>query len=214
MGRWKYLYDLISSTPYDKDVEHFIIYQGVTPPEDMINYTKMCKIKNVFLEKNIGIAAAMNHIFPQLSGDIIMKLDEDAKIISPIFFKHVREINKLNPDLVFSPYPVGLINNPGGVPSKNHSVIYSKDLNQYYTLRHVNHIGGFARISPKFTTNWRFDNDLIPGISGNEDSQHSQKCLSGGIPMAYLENAIIVEHNESSLGQHARYGEAYFKGRF
>ena len=214
MGRWKYLRDLIDSISYDETIEHFIVYQGVKPPEYITELTHRNKITNIFLEENIGIAAAMNQILPILSGDIVIKFDDDAKIISKDFFQHVREIHKLNPNLVFSPYPVGLINNPGGVPSRNHSVIYSEDSNQYYTLRYVHHIGGFARISPGFTKNWVFENDLIPGISGNEDSQHSQKCLNQNIQMAYLENAIIVEHNESSLGQHARYGEEYFKGRF
>lgn len=214
MGRWKYLQQLIASIDYDENVEHFIVYQGVTPPNDLIEYTKKCGIQNIFLENNVGIAEAMNMVLPKLSGDIIIKLDEDAKIVSKYFFSHVREINSICPELVFSPYPVGLINNPGGVLSKNHRVVYSKPTDSYYTLRIVNHVGGFSRISPKFTKDWKFDNDLIPGISGNEDSQFSRKCMLNNIEMAYLENAIVVEHNESSLGQHARYGEEYFKGRF
>jgi hypothetical protein len=214
MGRWKYLRDLIESIPYDSEIEHFIIYQGVKPTEEISQLVETHGIKTILLEQNIGSTAAMNLILPQLSGDIVIKFDDDAKVISKDFFKHVREINKLNPNLVFSAYPVGLINNPGGVLSRNHSVIYSEDLDQYYTLRFVHHVGGFARISPGFTKSWQFENDLNIGRSGNEDSQHAQKCLSSNVQMAYLENALIVEHNESSLGQHARYGEDYFKGGF
>jgi hypothetical protein len=126
----------------------------------------------------------------------------------------VKEIARIKPDIVFSPYPVGLINNPGGPRGNRHEVIYSEVTDTYYTLRYVSHVGGFARISPSFTKNWKFDNDLIPGISGSEDSQFSLKCQQLNIPMAYLENAIVVEHQESTLGQHSRYGNNYFNGRF
>lgn len=215
LGRWFYLKNLINSINYNLNIEHYIIHQGVTPDEELISLYNKNKIKPIYLHENIGIANAMNYIYPQLHGDIIIKLDEDAKIISNNFFEHILEINKLCPNLVFSPYPVGLINNPGGVLSKNHKVIKSEDTNTYYTLRLVNHIGGFSRISPSnITKSWKFQNDLIKGISGNEDSQHSNLCNINNIPMAYLENAIVVEHQESTLGQHERYGQSYFKGRF
>jgi hypothetical protein len=50
--------------------------------------------------------------------------------------------------------------------------------------------------------------------AGREDVNFSEFCGIRGIPMYYLENALVVEHQESTLGQHARYGENYFKGRF
>jgi glycosyltransferase involved in cell wall biosynthesis len=215
LGRWFYLKNLIDSIEYDENIEHFIIYQGINPPDDFIKLSESKNIKNIILEKNIGIANAMNHVYPLITGDIIIKFDEDAKIISKDFFKHVREINNLVPNLVFSPYPVGLIGNPGGVLSQNREVVYSQTTDTFYTFRLVNHIGGFARISPKSNTgDWVFANDLIEGQSGNEDSQHSTKCQQNNIPMAYLENALVVEHQESTLGQHKRYGDTYFKGRF
>jgi glycosyltransferase involved in cell wall biosynthesis len=215
LGRWFYLKNLLDSIDYNDNIEHFIIYQGVTAPEEIIKLTESKNIKNIFLPENIGIANAMNHVYPLLKGDIIIKFDEDAKIISKDFFKHVLAINELVPNLVFSPYPVGLIGNPGGVLSQNRDVIYSNDTDTFYTLRFVHHIGGFARISPKLTTgDWRFQSDLIQGQSGNEDGQHSNMCQQNNIPMAYLENALVVEHQESTLGQHKRYGDAYFKERF
>jgi hypothetical protein len=73
----------------------------------------------------------------------------------------------------------------------------------------VNHIGGFARISPSeiyqqihFTDNH------------NEDGEFSNFCNSMNIPMFYLENDLVVQHQESTLGQHQRYGEGYFGKRF
>lgn len=208
MGRDKYLKDALSYVPQG-DVEHYVILQGCSRP----NWHIPIRFKVEEWPANVGIAIGMNKILPKLTGDLIMKMDDDCKIISPNFCTHIREIASLRPDIAFSPYPVGLIRNPGGVKAISHEVIYSKELDTYYTLRYVDHLGGFARISPAFTKEWVFDNDLIQGQSGNEDAQFSRKCQSIGMKMAYLENAIIVEHNESTLGQHKRYPD-YFKDRF
>ena len=217
LGRWFYLKNLLNSLEYDSNIEHFIVFQGVHPTDEIKELLDKPHIIPIMLEKNIGIALAMNMVYQKITGDIIIKLDEDAKIVSRDFFTHVREINSLVPKLVFSPYPVGLINNPGGVLSKNHQVGYSKNTDTYYTTRLVNHVGGFARISPKeFTGDFVFSDDYDPSgkTSGNEDAQHSSFCNQKGFPMAYLENCLIVEHQESTLGQHKRYGDSYFKDRF
>lgn len=219
MGRELYLRRLVESIlelggsfPF----EHVICFQGVKPSKELITFLEGIPfIRLVHFERNIGIAEGMNHIIPTLKGDVIGKFDDDCVIRSPRFFDHVAAINKLKPEMVFSPYPVGLIGNPGGVLSQDRAVEYSEETDTYYTFRFVNHVGGFARIAPaKVVGDWRFANDLIPGISGNEDGQHSNKCNAAGIRMAYLENALIVEHQESTLGQHERYGKDYFKGRF
>jgi len=157
----------------------------------------------------------MNKILPQLKGDIIIKMDEDCVLRSPNFFTHVKEVHTMFPRLVFSPFPVGLINNLGGPPSDQRGVVHGEKTDTYYTFRAVNHIGGFCRISPANPTKeWVFDYDKSETSSGTEDGQHSQKCITEGLPMVYLENALIVEHQESTLGQHKRYGEDYFGKRF
>lgn len=216
LGRWFYLDKCLRASEGSLDattnVEHSVYFQGVFPSEFQIK-PEHGIFKYYYWDKNIGIANAMNKILPSLKGNTIIKMDEDCEIKSPFFYKHVTEIARLRPDLVFSPYPVGLIGNPGGVRGYKHEVIYSEITDTYYTLRYVNHVGGFCRVSPGFTKEWTFEPDLIEGISGNEDGQFSTRCLKERIPMAYLENAIIVEHQESTLGQHERYKE-YFKGRF
>lgn len=212
-GRWHYLYKLlnsISSQPLDKGliVDHKIIAQGC---KFEAPYASSDETTFIEWENNVGCSEGMNRILPTLDGELIIKMDEDCIIQSNEFFIHVAAIHELKPNLVFSPYPVGLINNPGGVLSNNREVIYSKETDTYYTLRYVNHIGGFARISPGFTKNWRFiPDDLTSSHSGNEDVQFSTLCRLNGIAMAYLENAIIVEHQESTLGQKERY-KNYFK---
>ena len=110
-----------------------------------------------------------------------------------------------------------LINNPGGVPRlAPQFVSYGSETDTFYTLRPVDHVGGFARIAPReLVKDWVLASDRnIPGASGNEDIQFSRLCVQNNIPMYYLENALIVEHQESTLGQHARYGKDYFGERF
>jgi hypothetical protein len=69
-------------------------------------------------------------------------------------------------------------------------------------------LGGFARIAPKeHLLNTRFSDDH------SEDSEFSGNCNTNNIPMYYLENGLIVEHQETGLGQQARYGKEYFQAR-
>jgi len=192
---------------------HIICLQGVHKPDFLSEYGEQIEVH--VWDKNYGIAEGINKISKLLSEDLIIKLDDDCEIVSSNFLNHVSEIASLNPNMIFSPYPVGLIGNPGGVPSTDRKVIYSSKMETFYTLRNVPHVGGFCRVSPRFTLNWSLVNDLgIPGASGNEDTQFSAICRHLSLPLAYLENAIIVEHQESTLGQHERYGSEYFKDRF
>lgn len=221
MGREKYLGNLIDSIvdsmgseEAELVINHKIVFQGYNPSDTIINYIEAMGCEFEVWDKNVGIAEGMNRVLPTLSSDIIIKMDDDCKILTKNFFMHVAEIARLKPGCVFSPYPIGLINNPGGPQKLLHEVIYSENTDTYYTLRYTNHIGGFARISPGFTRDWKFQADLINGISGNEDGQHSEMCRQKGIPMFYLENAIAVEHQESTLGQHQRYKDYFKDGRF
>ena len=220
MGRELYLERLLESISLlggSEPYEHYIVWQGVKPSESFLKTIseQHSHVKMIYRDSNEGIAAAMNFVLPKLKGDIIIKLDDDAIVRSPNFFNHVRELHTMFPNLVFSPFPVGLINNLGGPNSDQRRVAYGEGTDTYYTLRLVNHIGGFSRVSPANpTASWTFSHDKSDVASGSEDGQHSNKCMHQGIPMAYLENALIVEHQESTLGQHARYGQEYFGNRF
>jgi hypothetical protein len=195
------------------DFQHLLIFMGARPTPDMekfiSNLSFASKITTEHWEDVKQDGAAMNILKKKCVFPLTMKMDDDAVMRSPDYFNHVLAINKLVPNAMFSPYPVGLINNPGGVLSKDHSVKYSPDTDTYYIFRKVHHIGGFAKIIP---TNLLQQVNFSDGRM--EDTETSQFCGRNNIPMYYLENALIVEHQESTLGQHARYGEAYFKGRF
>lgn len=224
MGRPKYLFDLTNSiieSDYFDDFEHLIFYQGVAPTEEEYSYFRNIlnnKFKVIELDKNYGPGVGCNIAkeYINKNSTIVMKADDDCVIRSPYFFDHVNEIFNIIPQSVFSPFPVGLINNLGG-PAKTYDrfVKYSYKLDTYYTFRPVNHVGGFARVCPKdlfMECKWPEEN--LVGTSGNEDGYFSNFCKAKNIPMYYLENALIVEHNESTLGQHERYKEYFTNGRF
>lgn len=210
MGRELYLNRLFESVKkYGGDIskiEHHVMFNGCAPSKKI--HSSYGYFHNQEKEV-IPVGAAMNKIVPKLTGNLIMKMDDDCVIRSPDFFDHVQAISELIPGFVFSPYPVGLIGNPGGVPSKDHFVSFSEKTNTYYCFRIVDHIGGFARISPADVAK----NVKVKDTGHNEDVEFSTYCKQNNIPMVYLENALIVEHQESTLGQHERYPN-YFKGRF
>lgn len=203
----------------ENKIEHHVVLQGIHTDaiQCVLNYfdsTQEC-YKLIVHEwpENIGIGAGLNKIIPQCTAPLIMKMDDDCKIVSKDFFESATRIHNRFPNSVFSPFPVGLIRSLGGVPGFKHSVWYDKHNNRYYTKRHVSHVGGFARFAPaNIMRNFKFAPDLIPGQSGNEDGQFSSYCGANNIEMFYLENDMVVEHNESGFGQILRYPE-YFTGR-
>ena len=97
MGRELYLKRLLESINLlggSAPFEHYIIWQGVKPSEEFVSFIseQHSHVKMVVREENEGIAKTMNYILPQLEGDIVMKLDDDAVLRSPNFFDHVSEI--------------------------------------------------------------------------------------------------------------------------
>lgn len=227
-GRSRYLFTCLDSVYSDVyyqsndnniKIEHHLVFQGVIPEEGIMQCLNTYKESNCYKliihtwEKNIGIGAGLNKIIPQCSGSLILKLDDDAEIISKDFFSRALFISKKYPTAIFSPQPTGLINNMAGPPGHSRSIIYDENIDKYFTLRNVSHVGGFARFSPRSIFNsFTFPNDLIKGISGTEDGNLSQYAIQNNIPMFYVETGMVVEHNESILGQQTRYPE-YFKDR-
>lgn len=226
-GREHYVMDLIDSIMINTEqaslefMEHLVFFQGCKPSEQLQHFSGEAirmgyPLKFIEFEENEGIGFGLNkakkHLHPK--SQLVMKADEDCVFRSPNFVEHAFQVMNMLGEAIISPYPVGLIGNPGGPPKLGHHVIYSELLDTHYTLRKVNHVGGFARICPtKLFVDFEFPYDKSDTASGWEDGHFSRNALAKNIPMYYLENALIVEHNESTLGQHQRYGEAYFKGR-
>lgn len=202
---------LVSLKPYSQYISnHFIVLNDV-PIEDLLPDKKHLLYNKTLvpLESKHSIGAVLNSVKNKLSADLIGKIDDDCELVSPNFFKHLQQIYSLKPNSVISPFPVGLINNLGGPGANHREVVYGPVTDIFYTFRNVSHVGGFCRFSPVSVYK-----NLTFSDSHNEDGEHSSYCRSNNIPMFYLENNLICQHQESSLGQHERYGETYFQGRF
>jgi hypothetical protein len=207
----------VAASNFNGVIEHHICFQGVIPDQSVHSLIESNQTKNLSYilhewPENIGIPNGMNRIIPKLECDWLMKMDDDCVILKNNFFVHMEAITELIPNCVFSPYPVGLIKYTGGPPGFDHKVLFSQKTDTFYCFRMVKHVGGLARIAPwHLVKDWTFDPNVGQKGKGDDDGPHSEKCLQQGINMYYLENALIVEHIESSLGQDARYGTS-FKG--
>src|SRR5688572_12507656 len=225
LGRTHYLDKLIASVvesarSYPREVEHHICFQAVSPAGSTLALVRNHGAKGLRFAihewpQNLGVAMGMNRIIPALGGEVLIKMDDDCLIQSRHFFEHVEAVSVLKPTALFSPFPAGLLGDVvGGVPGSRRSVGYSPTTDTYYTFRPVTHLGGFCRVSPaRLVRGWVLEPDLLRGASGSEDTQYSARCRREGIEMYYLENALIVEHQETALGQRVRYDQ-YFRARF
>lgn len=204
-----YLQNLLESIKTDQSsssIEHHIVFNGTKPSKEIERDLEKCIVH--FNDTRLSVGKNLNTYIPKINTDLIIKMDDDCILRSPWFFDYVEDIADLVPHTIFSPYPVGLIHNAGGPKGSSHFVLPSKAYDQFYTFRCVDHIGGFARISPKEAYE-----GIIFGDCHNEDVEFSHHVRDNGYSMLYLENTIIVEHQESTLGQYQRYGKQYFGER-
>lgn len=190
VGREFYLRNLIESInkkwPDRTQFHHHIWAMGYAPfldipyPNATVHYKEKVTSIGAALKEFANTVGATSHI---------MKLDDDALLVSDGFGDVVSDLISINPNSVFSAYPVGLINNPGGPSKISHEVTKSSKLDKFYTMRRVSHVGGFCRVSP-----WSVVENAQITDSHNEDSEVSSYCNQNSIGMFYLENSLIVEH--------------------
>lgn len=213
LGREKYVKDLADSINkltgwQNHNFLHYIIYQG-SPTKEFLTVINQLPYKKELIINNgkkKSIGKLMEEFKTICSSEIFWKLDDDALIYTDNAFAHIEELYKLYNPAVFLPYPVGLIEHPGGAGSRGHITAYSKQTDNYYTLRKVGHISGFARIMP---TN--VFKQIIFTDRHYEDVECSEWCRKNNVPMFTLENTLVVEHRETKYGQYHRYGEDYLK---
>ena len=216
IGRELYLRRLLLSIQdfggnMDCVAEHIIVFQETEPSADLLALIQNNPlIKPIFRKELASIGVLLNELSPSFKGRITFKLDDDAALRSPSFFQSILDVHSILGDAMFSPFPVGLIGNLGGPAVEGQrKVVHSQERDIYYTLRPVKHVGGFARISPTGVLQ-----DVKFSDAHKEDGELSAHCLAKGIPMFYLENGLIVEHQETMLGQKLRCGEAYFRRHY
>ncbi len=175
----------------------------------------------VYLKENIGIAEGQKAATQRCNGNILIKIDNDCRVLSRHIDKHLAAIYRLTGlDYVLSPFPLGLIGNLGGVPRVGFEIYYSEDMDRYYTLGLAERIGGLFMCLPRVildkTGGWLGYSEKYkdPKKHMYDDVYISEKIKGAGFKMAYIENDCAVEHQESTLGQHERYGDGYFKAKF
>lgn len=225
MGRELYLKRLVSSVVKnlrkEHEVIHHIAFNGYERSNEIHEWLleQLSSTLTFLGEKNYNIilqtwpnrcaaGEANNNLISKfdLNTELCIKADDDCVWVSDNFLDHVIEVYRLLGPASFSPFPVGLINNLAGPPGKNRYVLYGENTDTYYTFREVDHIGGFGRITPyDILKEYKWDNK-----SNGEDVDFSRFCQKQNIPMFYLENALIIEHSESTIGQFERYGGEYF----
>lgn len=222
LGREYYLSKCIESVKnsidyHDEDiVTHHVIFQGYKPSQEFLNNRRHREVNFHFWKENVGIGEGLNRILSTTNGDLVIKFDEDAKFVTYDNIDKLVEIHQAYPDRVFSPFVIGLQNNLGGVPGYDHEIYYNKATDEYHMLRMVKHIGGIARCVPRnIYDRFTFTNDLDKSgaTSGNEDGQFSAWCNAHNIKMMYMDTHIVVEHQEGTLCQKARYPEYFSKRR-
>jgi hypothetical protein len=138
---------IIHNNTHLQDVHHHIVFNGCPTYENL--ETKYYEISTYQHNSFETLEFNLNKYLPLMGAeddDIVVKFDDDVIVLSDAFFDHVKCIMDLKPDAVISPFPVGLINNLGGVASNDRHVMYGKEMDTFYTFRKVNHVGGFARI--------------------------------------------------------------------
>lgn len=196
----------IKSLTRDQEVLH----KGFTSENPIIQARE--KLKYKLYEDNVGLAKGWNNIvdFIKSEGDydIIVKIDNDAEIITDGFLKAMVDVFERNKKVILSPYVEGLDGSPGGVLRQRASGESPYMMINDYVLGIVPNLGGIVFATPiDLWKNWKFD-ELY---EGNKDYILSLYAGKNGYLLFYMEE-FRVWHIDGTKGQHAKFPD-YFKGR-
>lgn len=163
-------------------------------------------------EKNAGLAKGWNNIveFIKAEGeyDIIIKVDNDAELMTPGWLEAMVRIYERNRRLILSPYVEGLEGSPGGVLRQRATGDSPYLLINDRVLGMVPNLGGIVFATPiEAWEGWTFDE----AYEGNKDLIFSKYAAQRGYSLFYMEE-FRVWHIDGTKGQHEKYPE-YFNGR-
>lgn len=205
-GRTDYLVEQLKALKQDSGTieQHVFVKNGF----DFENEEVECLLRElnsevIFIKEILPIGAVIEKVKEVFKSSHILKLDDDAIPVSKDFIKLIKIVAQLKPNSSFSPFPVGLLKSMGGMPIKKGeewSVLYSGEVDKFFTTRPVKHIGGFCRVTPQYV----YKEIVLDKETHSEDKEFSVYCRDNDIEMFYLENGIVVEHAESPLGQSKR----------
>jgi glycosyltransferase involved in cell wall biosynthesis len=170
------------------------------------------KLRYKLYQENVGLAKGWNNIvkFIKSEGeyDIIVKVDNDAELLTDGWLEAMVGIYERNRRMVLSPYVEGLDGSPGGVLRQRASGDSPYSLVNDRVLGVVPNVGGIVFATPiELWNEWVFDE----AYEGNKDMLLCQYARKLGYHCFYMEE-FRVWHIDGTKGQHAKYPE-YFKDR-
>jgi glycosyltransferase involved in cell wall biosynthesis len=170
------------------------------------------KLRYRLYDENVGLAKGWNNIveFVRSEGDydVIVKVDNDAEVLSPGWLAAMVEIFERNRNVILSPYVEGLDGAPGGVLRQRASGESPYVMINDRVLGSVPNLGGIVFATPiSLWKDWKFDESY----EGNKDYLLSLHARSIGYSLFYMEE-FRVWHIDGTKGQHAKYPD-YFAGR-
>lgn len=156
--------------------------------------------------RNMGITIADNHLVDKIltrDYQIIVHVDNDCEFMTFGWLETLVDLWKRNHMLYMSPYPEGLIHNPGGAPRVGTANIGP------YPIEVTQHIGGFcAFIDARAYKDFRWTDQFK---HGNQDSEASMRFKELGYMPCYIPVHRVM-HMDTTVGQERKYGE-YFERR-
>ena len=168
------------------------------------------KAITILEDKNIGIAKGWDRLIEKIRAtdkyDVVVKLDNDAEMLTKGWLKDMIDIFERNRRVILSPYVEGLDSLPGGVlrQRQDGSSPYILINDRVFGL--VPNLGGICFASPiELYDGFKFPDDL----KGNKDYYLSKYAQQQGYALMYMEE-YRVAHMEGTDGQHKRYPD-YFK---
>lgn len=165
-------------------------------------------------EQNMGLAKGWNNALAWIKDtslkdnvpyDVLVKVDNDAEMLTDGWLKAMVEIFERNRKVVLSPYVEGLENTPGGVLRQRASGDSPYLMINDRVLGLVPHLGGIVYACPsELVADWKFDEEAV----GNKDTVLSGYAQRQGLALFYMEE-FRVAHIDGTSGQRRKFPD-YF----
>lgn len=162
--------------------------------------------------ENKGITYASNYLLDKIKEreeaigkryQIIIKIDNDCEFLTYGWLETLVDLWQRNHMVYMSPYPEGLIDNPGGGPRVGYAYIGP------YFVEVATHVGGLcAAIDRRAYDNFRWTDKFL---HGNQDAEASMNFRKQRYMPLYLPIHRIL-HMDTKIGQMEKYPE-YFERR-
>lgn len=187
-------------------------YPPYTPGNTMGEGGWRLKLRYRLYAQNVGLAKGWNNIIEFIKSeeeyDVIIKVDNDAEMLTEGWLKSMVEVFERNRKVCLSPYVEGLEGSPGGVLRQRASGDSPYMMINDKVLGLVPHLGGIVYATPvELWKGFKFDEEY----EGNKDYLLSQYANKQGLALFYMEE-FRVWHIDGTEGQHKKYPD-YFKGR-